>query len=1087
MEDTNSEAAIRNECPHCQRPAAPDDRFCGGCGAALRSACVHCGRLLNAAAAYCTGCGSARPANGGRLPIEERRPVSALFIDMVNFTTMSEDIDPEQVRRVQNDYFATVRQVINQYGGVVEKYIGDAVLALFGAPVASETDALRCVRAGLHLHRALAARPLIREAALDFRVGVSTGDALVDLAAAHDGGQAIASGEVINTAARLQAIAPRNGVLVCDQTHAATYAEIEYATGEQVTLRGRSRPIQVWMAVTPRQQVRYADDPVPMIGRDRELAALRALLPGADGKPSAEGEPRTRLAFVTGAAGTGKSRLIRELARTTDPSVTWHSASCPAEGEVSWTAVADMVKAEAGIQHGDDALTAADLLHGAVARLAPPGDLDRWLHALDPLVGLPTDPAVLSPGEAESAWRGYLLAAATNPLVLVFEDLHRADEGLLAFVDELARQATEAQAPMLVIGVVRTPVDVDSPHELVSLTPLGDTEMAALYGRLLPEELFAGSDLAGLVGLAAGNPLYAYEYVRLLVDQDGDGASGSVPRTVQGVLAHRLDLLDVVDRTVLQIAAVVGDRFWPGPVAGALGHEPALVIGALHRLAARDLIEEQPGSTVAGQPEYRFRFAPVRELCYDRIPRAELVGRHQRIGDWLERALDGRPSTGRGLDWRIGDGRVSELGDVVEILAGHRWAAYDLARALKLPLLPYASAARRALARAARRAYALHALDVAKSHLDRALALPVESEPLLQLRLELLAATVALQRDPHNPGPEAMAATVALPSLADQLYAAGDWDSAAHAWLLRGSAARRAGDRITALRCADRAVELFDALPARAAQARALLDVADLHLGNFELEPAAAAASAAGDLAEVLDLPDVRAAVATASAVVRYLTGAADGYAEVCAVRDAGQFRSAPPEAARLLRQVLVEERGYADDDPLVAPGPDALAELASARGTGLRRLLRPALARAALAQAEAANIRDAVQLLTELNHELSGPPMVALHDWTAPASHAASLLDAEAASVVQRMLDRTPRHTPWVAAAAATAAGAVAASLGRTDLAVRRYLDAADYYDGLAAPDDWARAASAALAAAPATDVDPRIAPLKARFHATT
>jgi class 3 adenylate cyclase len=1071
--------------------------------------------LLTAAAAYCTGCGSARPGNGAVLPTEERRPISALFIDMANFTAMSEDIDPEQVRRVQNDYFATVRQVINQYGGVVEKYIGDAVLALFGAPVASETDALRCVRAGLHLHRALAARPLIREAALDFRVGVASGAALVDLSAAHDGGQAIASGEVINTAARLQAIAPRNGVLVCEQTHAATYAEIEYATGEQVTLRGRSRPIQVWMAVTPRQQVRYADDPVPMIGRDRELATLRALLPAADAAPP------VRLVFVTGPAGTGKSRLVRELARTTDPSVTWHSASCPGDGDVSWTAVADMVKAEAGIQHSDDALTAADLLHGAVARLAPTGDLDRWLHALDPLVGLPADPAVLSPGEAEAAWRGYLLAAAANPLVLVFEDLHRADAGLIGFIDTLAAQATAAARPMLVVGVLRTPVDVASPHEVVSLTPLGDTEMAALFGRLLPEDLFAGNDLPALVEQAAGNPLYAYEYVRLLVDSDGDGET--IPETVQGVLAHRLDLLDVVDRTVLQIAAVVGDRFWPGPIAAALGHEPALVAGALHRLAARDLIEEQPGSTVAGQPEYRFRHTPMRELCYDRIPRAELVTRHQRIGDWLERALDGRPSAGRGVDWRIGDGRVSELGDAVEILAVHRWAAYDLARGLRQSLTPYASAARRALARAARRAYALHSLDAAKSHLDRALALPVESEPLLQLRLELLAATVALQRSPHQPDAEATAATVALPSLADQLYAAGDWDSAAHAWLLRGAAARRAGDRIAALRCADRAVELFDALPARAAQARALLDVADLHLGNFELEPAAAAASAAGDLAELLDLPDVRAAVATENAVIRYLTGAADGFAEVCAVRDAGQYRSAPPEAARLLRQVLIEERGYGDEEPpirpldvttpapLISPEPpasggppgptaapdptatpaptavsDPMAELAAARGSGLRRLLRPALARAALAQAEAANHSDAGRLLAELNSELAATSMIALHDWTAPAAHAASLLDTDAATIVQRMLDRTPRATPWVAAASATAAATVAAHQGRRDLAARRYLDAADYYDRLAAPEDWARAAAAALAAANTADSDPRMESLKARFRST-
>src|SRR5205814_3979413 len=195
------EDAITYTCPNCSRAASPGDRYCGGCGASLRPTCVHCGRTHEMGTAFCTNCGNSL-TEPPPVSQEDRRRVTVLFLDMVWFTSYAETADPEQVRSIQSEYFSTARKVIRQYGGVVEKYIGDAVMALFGAPVATENDPLRCVRAGLEIQRALPGQARIAAAGLGFRVGIASGEALVDLAAARDGGQAIVAGDVVNTAAR---------------------------------------------------------------------------------------------------------------------------------------------------------------------------------------------------------------------------------------------------------------------------------------------------------------------------------------------------------------------------------------------------------------------------------------------------------------------------------------------------------------------------------------------------------------------------------------------------------------------------------------------------------------------------------------------------------------------------------------------------------------------------------------------------------------------------------------------------------------------------------------------------------------------
>ncbi|MGH3682084.1 MAG: adenylate/guanylate cyclase domain-containing protein, partial [Natronosporangium sp.] len=736
-------------CPKCGRVVAADDRFCGGCGSELPVACRDCGRRLAPGQAFCTSCGAAQeevaPTNQ---TTEDRRRVSVLFIDVVDFTPYAEQADPELVRRMQHEFYTTVRRVVGQHGGVVEKFIGDAAMALFGAPVATETDALRCVRVGLELQRSLSSQEQHRGNRLQFRVGIATGEAVVDVAAARDGGQAIVSGDIVNTASRLQTVAPPGGVLVCGRTYALTANAIDYREQTPVLLRGRTAPTEVWLALAPRLR-RIGDrrpDATPLVEREHELG----LLAGALRRAVRDSTPQ--LVTIFGQAGIGKSRLVRELRRRAErliasersseasdaagfavsersseasdaagfavserselgygELVVWLTGDCPPFGEnVTFAGLADVVKAAAGILDTDSAVTARNRLQAAVRRVVPEPDADRLVTALEPLVGLPG--ANLPAEEAESAWRRFLVAmAASSPTVLVFEDLHWADESMLRFIELLAAAARDV--PLLVLGTARPElIDRDSSWAgtitgslTITLPPLRDHGMTTLYQHLLAQVAFDPELLRPLMELADGNPLYAQEYVRMLIERKAVplGAFGvpageaglPMPDSVQAVIANRVDLLEPDDRAVLQAAAVVGMQFWPGAVAAALGRPAGFIERALRRLEQRQFLSEQPRSSMAGQSEFRFQHVLVRDVCYQRLPRTERIARHERTADWLEAVSQHRDT------------------DLAEVLGHHRWAAHEIARTLGLPGQPYAQAARRALQRAARRAYALHALD----------------------------------------------------------------------------------------------------------------------------------------------------------------------------------------------------------------------------------------------------------------------------------------------------------------------------------------------------------------------------------------
>jgi class 3 adenylate cyclase len=1140
-------------CPNCGRAVAAEDRFCGGCGSELPVACRECGRPLRPGQAFCTNCGTARgEAAQTNATTEDRRRVSVLFIDLVDFTPYAEQADPELVRRLQHHFYATVARVVGQHGGVVEKYIGDAAMALFGAPVATETDALRCVRVGLELQRVLTNQDREHGNGLQFRVGIATGEAVVDVSAARNGGQAIASGDIVNTASRIQSVAPPGGVLVCGRTHALTANAIDYQEQPPVLLRGRTAPTEVWLALAPMQRrlVDREPDATPLVEREHELA----LLAGALRRVVRDRTPQ--LVTIFGQAGIGKSRLVRELRRRADrlaaseldadevdaidhptgEPVVWLTGDCPPFGEnVTYAGLADVVKAAAGILDTDPATTARDRLRAAVGQVAQGADADRQVAALGPLVGLP------GPGrapenaaeEAESAWRRFLVAiAARRPTVLVFEDLHWADESMLRFIELLAAAASDV--PLLVLCTSRPElIDRDASWAgtiagslTITLSPLRDGGMTALYQHMLGQAVFATELLRPLMELAHGNPLYAQEYVRMLVERGavplatlgrsaGDGGL-PMPDSVHAVISNRVDLLEPTDRSVLQAAAVMGMQFWPGAVAAALGRPVGFIERALRRLEQREFIAEQPESSMAGQSEFRFRHVLVRDVCYQRLPRTERIARHERAADWLDSMSQQRHT------------------DLAEVLAHHRWAAREIARTLDLPVDRYTEAARRALHLAARRAYALHALDTAASHTARALGLlDDDADEPERLRLELFAIEIAFYQDPTGflAGGGAEQVRVLAERLAT-ITNAPDGDvahDAARAWTLLGQAAWLRADRATGLASLTRAIRLFEPLPDSAEKIDAYAELARLHMLSYEFEPAIAAAGTAAAIADRLGLVEAATNAQITIATARYESGDPAGYDQLRELtqRCRANRLLALRRAIRNLAVVVQEEGDWQRSVALVAesqrldtpgshqlttefaqsamrayftgdfgalaaiadsgeetlweenrdlracmralrddPGAiaDADAALAAARGGGYQRHLWPTMAAAALCRALLRHYAEAARLLAELTGQWQKVTVIASGEWVSKAAHAAALTGPEPADALRTPLAELRYRTPWAEAALQVVTGAVVRDTGDPAEAGRHYLAAADRHGAIAAVTD--RVLGLALAA---------------------
>ncbi len=401
-------------CPNCGRESVDDAVFCAKCGATL------------------AGAAEAR---------EERKVVSIVFADLVGSTARAERLDPEDVRAMLASYHARLRAELERFGGTVEKFIGDAVVAVFGAPVVHEDDAERAVRA------ALAIRDAMSGSDVSLRIAVNTGEALVSLDARPAEGEGMVAGDVVNTAARLQGAAPVGGILVGETTYRATAHVIEYRPAEPVVAKGKSEPIAVWEAVAPRS--RFGVDleqaaPVALVGRVQEVDVLR------DALTRTRQERAPQLLTLVGVPGIGKSRLVTELFSIVDADpdlIFWRQGRCLPYGEgISYWALGEMAKAQAGILESDAAAEAEEKLIGAVAAVVPDEEEAAWVAGhLRPLVGLGGESRASAEGRGETfaAWRRFLEGLAEQrPTVLVFEDLHWADDGLLDFVDGLVDRAT---------------------------------------------------------------------------------------------------------------------------------------------------------------------------------------------------------------------------------------------------------------------------------------------------------------------------------------------------------------------------------------------------------------------------------------------------------------------------------------------------------------------------------------------------------------------------------------------------------------------------------------------------------------------
>ncbi len=632
----------------------------------------------------------------------ERKVVTVVFCDLVGFTARSESLDPEDVEAFLSPYHEHVRTELERHGGTVEKFIGDAVMALFGAPVAHEDDPERAVRASL----------AIRDWALEaddvqVRIAVTTGEALVRLDARPEAGEGMASGDVVNTAARLQGAAPVNGVLADETTYRATRSAIEYDEAPSVEAKGKSEPIPVWetKVALSRFGVDVAHEArTELVGRDRELAVLR------DAFERALHERTPQLVTLVGVPGLGKSRLVYELQGIVDADpelVTWRQGRCLAYGDgVTLWALGEIVKAQAGVLEQDaPEEVAAKLARSADEALAGSGD-ESWVGShLLALVGLAGETELGGDrrGEAFAAWRRYLEALAEQrPIVLVFEDLHWADESLLDFVDELVEWV--ADVPLLVVATARPELLERRPNwgggklnaTTLALSPLSDEQTAELIGRLLARPVLTAESQQALLDRAGGNPLYAEQFVDLYLEQ-GSSDELPLPETLQGIIAARLDALPGTEKSLLQDAAVIGKVFWTGALVGDD------VPSSLHALERKGFVRRQRRSSLEGSVELAFAHALVRDVAYGQIARAERASKHRRVAEWIE-------SLGRSDDH-------------AEMLAYHWSSALELVRASGGEDDLLTERTRRALRDAGDRAFALNSFAVAASQYEEALEL----------------------------------------------------------------------------------------------------------------------------------------------------------------------------------------------------------------------------------------------------------------------------------------------------------------------------------------------------------------------------
>jgi class 3 adenylate cyclase len=608
--------------------------------------CSSCGQENPPSARFCNACGAALEQSAPGLG-EERKLVTVLFVDVVGFTAQAERLDPEDVRALQAPYFARVREAIESFGGVVEKYIGDAVMAVFGAPVARGDDAERAVRAALTIVECVGD--------LDVRIAVNTGEALVTLAATPAQSEGFVSGDVVNTAARLQTAAPVNGVLVGEETYFATRGAIDYEEAEPVVAKGKREPVRAWRAVAARAAPGERPARVPMVGRASELDALQGIW------ERVVSERRPQLVTLFGPGGIGKSRLSAEFADVVQASGgrVVRGRSLPYGEMTPYGSFAAQVKQIARMFDTDSLDVACEKLDRAVAALLDGAAAEVSAH-IGMLIGVGREGTVEDRQTLFFSARRFVEALARQqPTLLVFEDIHLAASSLLDLLEMLASRVRDV--PLLLLTQARPELLSERPtwggglpaYSAVQLEPLADDDARELAQRLFES---AGTDaqrISELAETAEGNPLFVEELVASLAE--GRSVQGHLPTSVRSLVAARIDALPAPEREALLEAAVVGKVFWSGSLrAGA---------ETLDELEGRDFIRRDPVSRLHGQQQFAFKHQLIREVAYSTLPRALRRERHEAIALFLEEA-------------------VGEVADVAPALAQHWREAGDLQRAV---------------------------------------------------------------------------------------------------------------------------------------------------------------------------------------------------------------------------------------------------------------------------------------------------------------------------------------------------------------------------------------------------------------------
>src|SRR5215471_2604580 len=613
-------------------------------------ACIACGQDNPEIARFCLACGASLVEEAPRR--EERRIVSVVFVDLVGFTARSEQLDPEDVRAILTPYHETVRDEIESFGGLVEKFVGDAVMAVFGAPTAHGDDPERAVRAALAARDAVEALNTEQpELELRIRGAVNTGEAVVTLSARPSLGEAMVAGDVVNTAARLQQHAPVGEIVVGEETYRATRAAIEYEPVEPVTAKGKSAPIEVWRAVAAASAagVRHLST-TPFVGRSREVDLLDATWERVERKR------RPHLITVLGAPGVGKSRLSAEFTeRVSSRGGRVVRGRClPYRERSAYGAFAMQVKDLAGIYDSDDVAVAIGKLRTLVERLVGPAEAEAVAGHIAILLGFETTATAPDRDSLFQSVRLFVEAGARDEATaFVFEDIHWADPALLDLIELLATRLHDL--PVLLLTLARPELLDTRPswgggllaYNALPLEPLGGKDASELALHLLG----ADAKAAKVAEAAEGNPLFI-EQLAAVLSERGHEAEG-LPTTIRGLVAARLDALPLEERDVILDASIAGRLFWRGALE-RLARDPGCLAAALAALERRDLIRRDAVSIIEGDEQWSFKHVLIRDVAYDLQPRARRRDGHRHIAEFIEEATPEVGEAGAALarHWR---------------------------------------------------------------------------------------------------------------------------------------------------------------------------------------------------------------------------------------------------------------------------------------------------------------------------------------------------------------------------------------------------------------------------------------------------